>query len=212
MMIQALLETFDKEHPILLLDADEVLLKFVQSLESHMLNKGFELRLTSFQLSGNVYAKDTGEQARQTDVKQLIGSFFDECVDHVPVVDGAVSAIQYLSDHYQIAVLTNVPAHCRKRREASLKKQGITCPVIANSGAKGETVKLFTDFTQAPTVFVDDLPPQHASVAEVSPNTHRIHFVADERLRPLIPQTEHSHARIDTWPELSIYLENLLKS
>ena len=209
--METLLETLNPERPILLLDADEVLLKFVETLEGHMLNHGFELRLTSFQISGNVYRQSTNELAEPTEVKKLIGSFFDECVDHVPVVNGAVDAIKELSDHYQVAVLTNVPSHCRERRRESLKTQGIDCPVIANKGDKGAAVKRFTEFTSSHTVFVDDLPPQHASVADVSPETHRIHFVADERLRTMIPQTEYSHARIDTWPELTDYLKDLLK-
>ncbi|MCK0069557.1 hypothetical protein [Kordiimonas laminariae] len=210
--METLLQTLNSEHPILLLDADEVLLKFVETLEGHMLNHGFELRLTSFQISGNVYHKATNKLADPLQVKKLIGSFFDECVDHVPVVDGAVDAIAELSEHFQVAVLTNVPSHCRERRENSLREQGIHCPVISNKGDKGAAVKRFTDFTSGRTVFVDDLPPQHASVAELSPDTHRVHFVADKRLRAMIPQTEYSHARIDTWPELTHYLKDLLKA
>ncbi len=205
-----IIDSFDKNRPVLLLDADEVLLKFVETLEQHLLNNGFELRLTSFQITGNVYHYESDILAEPKKVQQLIGSFFDACVDDVPIVDGASDALNILSNHYQIAILTNVPSHCRSRREASLKKQGLNFPVIANKGNKGPTVKLFTDYTSKQTVFVDDLPPQHKSVAEASPDTHRVHFVADERLRPMLPHTEYSHTRIDTWPELHKYLEELI--
>ena len=51
-----------------------------------------------------------------------------------------------------------------------------------------------------PTVFVDDLPVHHASVAKHAPEVHRLHMVAEPRLAPAVPTAEHAHARIDDWP------------
>ena len=50
------------------------------------------------------------------------------------------------------------------------------------------------------TVFVDDLPVHHASVAKHAPEVHRLHMVAEPRLAPAVPVAEHAHIRIDDWP------------
>ncbi len=201
-----IIESLDPNKPTLLLDADEVLLKFVEALEVHVLNHGHELRLTSFQILGNLFHKETNEQASSEKVKELIGSFFDECVDTIQAVEGAAEALIDLAKYFQIYVLTNVPAHCRARREENLAKQGIPFPVIANKGNKGKAVKAINDQTNSHTVFIDDLPPQHTSVANESAETHRIHFIADKRLQTMLPKAPDAHVRIDTWPELHQYL------
>lgn len=194
------------DRPLLLLDADNVLLQFVESLEDYLLSQGAELRLTSFQLGGNIYMQETGEAAPPEAVRQLISSFFDACVDHVPLVDGVSDALSELSDHYQIAILSNVPSRCRERRETSLKQQGIDYPVIANKGDKGPVARLLAESTNGHVAFVDDLPPQISSVAAHAPDVHRVHFVADPRLAGMIGKAPDAHARFDDWPSLVPHL------
>ncbi|MBO6503228.1 MAG: hypothetical protein JJ850_15530 [Kordiimonadaceae bacterium] len=204
-----LVSTINADQPLLVVDADEVLLRFVEHLESYFLDNGFELRLTSFQLTGNIYDQATGVAASPTVVKDLIGGFFDERVDSVPAVPGAADALRSLSDRYQIAVLTNVPHHCRARREAALHDMGFKYPVLSNAGEKGPAMQALEQATKGHTVFVDDLPPQLASVAKHAPDVHLVHFVADPRLAALIDKAEHAHVRIDAWPELRSHLHSL---
>lgn len=201
----------DPTRPLLLLDADEVLLRFVETLEAYLLTQKAELRLESFQLSGNIFMQETGEAATQEAVKGFIAGFFDTCVDDVPLIDGVNDALEALRPYYQIAILSNVPSHCRERRAASLKAQGLDFPVIANRGEKGPGAKLLAAATNARTVFVDDLPPQLASVAAHAPDTHRVHFIGDPRLAKLIGKAPDAHARFDQWPDLKAHLEALVR-
>ncbi len=50
------------------------------------------------------------------------------------------------------------------------------------------------------SLFVDDLAVHHASVAKHSPETIRLHMVAEPRLAAVTQTAEHAHARIDDWP------------
>jgi len=197
------------DRPLLIVDADEVLLRFVEHLENFFLTEGFELRLTSFQLFGNIYCTRSNEVAPPTKVKQLIDLFFTNCVDTVPAVPGAADALRNLSDHYEIVVLTNVPHESRARREVALRELGFAYPVLSNTGEKGPAVKTLQSATAKHAAFVDDLPPQLASVANHAPDTHLVHFVADPRLAAMIDQAPDAHVRIDHWPSLQIHLEKL---
>lgn len=51
------------------------------------------------------------------------------------------------------------------------------------------------------TVFIDDIPSHHQSVAEHAPQVHRLHMVAEPALAPGVPPAPAAHARIDDWPE-----------
>ncbi|WP_417462050.1 hypothetical protein [Kordiimonas sp.] len=197
--------------PLLLLDADEVLLRFVEHLEAYLPSRGHELRLTSFQLGGNIFDLSTEKRAEGAVVKALIAGFFDDCTHDVPLVDGAREALDSLKAHYDIAVLSNVPDRCRDARATNLRGHGLDVPVIANRGEKGPVAAMLASATRKTVVFVDDLPPQHASVAEHAPDVHRVHFIADPRLGPMLEKAEHAHVRIDDWPTLERHLITLLE-
>ncbi|NVJ98422.1 MAG: hypothetical protein HWE25_09735 [Alphaproteobacteria bacterium] len=208
--IDTLLPTLSPDRPLLLLDADEVLLRFVERLEQHLLDIGAELRLTSFQLTGNIYWQDAVTPAPADDVRGMIASFFDNCVDDVPLIPGASDALDRLAKQYQIVILSNVPAHCRARREASLRENGLDYPVLSNKGDKGPAATRLAGAIQAQSIFVDDLPPQIASVAAHAPDMHLIHFVGDPRLAAMIGKAPDAHARFNEWPALETHLNTLL--
>lgn len=209
--IDSLIPTLDPDRPFLLLDADEVILRFVERLERHLLDIGAELRLTSFQLSGNIFWQGSDTPAPTEDVSRMIAGFFDACVDDVPLVPGAEDALARLSEQYQIAIFSNVPAHCRDRRAASLRDRGIDFPVLANKGGKGPGVRRLAQAVRAKSVFVDDLPPQLASVATHAPGMHLVHFVGDPRLAAMIGKAPDAHARFDDWAALEQHLTTLLE-
>lgn len=196
----------DKNRPLLLLDADEVLLQFVAHLEEFLLTTGHELLLKSFQLSGNIYHQKSGAAAKPETVKNLIAQYFEDCVHNSPAVDGAADALARLSDHYQIAVLSNVPKSCRTRREENLAAQGMPYPVISNKGEKGPFALELTRDLSAQAVFVDDLPPQLKSVREHAPDVHLVHFIADPRLAKMIGKAPHADVRHDDWASLERHL------
>ncbi len=199
-------QLFTPDKPILIVDADEVLLQFVKHLEAYLIQKGYELRLQTFGLTGNIYRLRSDMAVEGKEVSSLIADFFQACIDDIPVVAGAQEALGTLERHYQIAVLTNIADHLSHRRAQCLANNGIDYPLIANSGGKGQALKMIADHTQHHCVFIDDLPPQHSAAARHAPKTHRIHFIADERLSKLIPKADDAHVRLYSWPEITDYM------
>lgn len=195
-----------RDKPLLLLDADEVLLQFVSHLEKFLLTTGHELILKSFQLTGNVYHQKSGSAAAPETVKLLIAQYFEECVHNSPAVNGAADALNRLSDHYQIVVLSNVPQNCRTRRQENLAAQGMPYPVISNKGEKGPFASELTKNLTAQAVFVDDLPPQLKSVRKHAPDMHLVHFIADPRLAQMIGKAPYADVRHDDWTNLEQHL------
>lgn len=190
----------DRERPLVLSDADEVLLQFALPLENFLEEQGLYLDLTSFRLVGNIKMKDTHEAVDQQVVSALLGELFASRAGSFPAVPGAAEALAQLARWVQIVVVSNVPQGSRQARADSLKSHGMPYPLIANEGEKGPAVREIIARHKAPVIFIDDLPQNIASVATHAAHVHRIHFVADPRLRPLLDQAEHAHARIDEWP------------
>ncbi len=209
--LDSLLANINPQKPILLVDADEVLLRFIERLETYFLSQGYELRLTSFRLAGNVFCSQSGVPASAERVKQLIAAFFIACVDDIAPVQGAATGLANLSPHYQIFIVSNVPAACRKRREMSLARLEMPYPVVANQGNKGPIIQTIAQATGQKIVFIDDLPPQHASAARHCPESYRVHFVADKRLGRLIEKAPDAHIRLDDWHSLTPHLIERLK-
>lgn len=198
----------DPDRPLIICDADEVLLQFIVGLENYLARQGFRLDLASFRIHGNVRHASTNEVAADDRVTQLIAEFFAAETLHLEPVAGASEALQNLSNRAQIVILSNLPASSRQARMENLTRHGMAYPVIAGSGPKGTIVQSIIKDVVAPIVFIDDLPPHHASVASVSPHVHRLHFVADPRLARLIGASRDAHARIDNWSDAEAWISS----
>lgn len=196
----------DPSRPLLILDADEVLLAFVEALEGHLKVLGYELRLTSFQLSGNIYKTGSNEPATAGDVGEMIKDFFAHKTDTLQPVPGAVEALSELGAICDIVILSNVPAERASTRQKNLAGHGINHPLIANEGGKGDMAAKLAAARTGFVGFVDDLPPQHSSVKAAADHIHRVHLVADTRLRPLLPPAPDAHVRIDPWDQACAHL------
>lgn len=190
----------DPSRPLIICDADEVLLQFVVGLERFLDRQGCVLDLKSFAIHGNVRRRDTDAVVANEDVTRLIAAFFDSETGSLDVVPGAAAALAALSARAQILILSNLPESARDARQANLAGHGISYPVVAGSGPKGIVVKHLIEDTRQPVVFIDDLPPHHTSVATETPRVQRLHFVADPRLAALLPPARDAHKRIDEWP------------
>jgi beta-phosphoglucomutase-like phosphatase (HAD superfamily) len=197
------------DRPLLICDADEVLVQFASTFETYLDEQGYNISFASFALSGNIRRIDNGEAASRKHVNQLVDAFFADRVEACPPVPGAVDALKQLSERADIVVLTNIPAAQEARRAAALAAQGMAFKVYSNEGPKGPAVKLLAGARRR-VAFVDDMPPHHQSVAETISHVHRLHLVADMRLRSLIPAAPHAHARIDDWHEALPHLLTVL--
>jgi len=195
------------DRPLILCDADEVLLRFVEALEAYLEECGLALELTSFALTGNIKDRRNGESVPAAEVRRLLADFYEHRTGTIGPVAGAAEALSALARQAQIVVVTNVPLHRAEARRQNLRQHGMDYPVVANIGSKGGAVGLLAQAVEAPVFFLDDIPRNLASVAAEAAEVVRLHFVADPRLARLVAAAEHCHARLDTWPEARAYIE-----
>lgn len=202
--------TLDPSRPLLICDADEVLVQFAVGLERFLERQGCFLDLATFAIHGNVKRRDTNEVVANETVTQMLADFFVSETRNMEMVPGAAEALERVSRRAQIVILSNLPETAREARCANLAAHGIPYPVIAGSGLKGVIVKRMIDGFAKPVAFVDDLPPHLTSVAQETPHVHRLHFIADARLAKMLPACKDAHRRIDAWPEAGAWIESVL--
>jgi len=208
--LEAFTDTADRARPLIICDADEVLLQFFVTLEKYLEERGYYVRLDSFALNGNIRSLAGDTVASPDVIGGLMQQFFKTAIHTSPTVKGAAPALQRLSQSAEICVLTNLPGAQADARQKSLCDAGICYPVICNTGHKGLAVKALSDAWTRPISFIDDLPPNHDSVAKAAPDVHRIHYVADSRLSRLIEKPASAHARLHDWLEIEQHLTDWL--
>ena len=202
--------TVRPDTPLVIVDVDEVLARFMHGFGTFIARHGFELRFDRYALFQNIYRPGETEHLDLIAGRALFDDFFrDGAEDLLPAI-GAADALADLSTRADVVILTNAPEHGRQARGKWLKTHGFDYPLVINSGPKGPSAAYLSERTASPSVFIDDLLPQLDSVAERAPWVNRFQMVADERLRPLAPSDPERHTRIDLWPDLKTAIEHKL--
>ncbi|HUO92435.1 MAG TPA: hypothetical protein VMU22_05915 [Rhizomicrobium sp.] len=196
--------------PLLIVDADEVLLAFARGFDVFLQRNGCYLDLVSYRLHGNVRRRDGDEPLINIEVTALLDEFRAE-LDWLEPIDGACEIVAGLREALDIVVVSNVTPEQAPARLRNLAALGIVAPLVANSGPKGPAVKTLAARGGAAAFFVDDVPMHHASVAELAPHVFRIHFVGDERLKPLMPPSPHAHLKADHWNDIDTFIRARLE-
>lgn len=202
--------TLVRGRPLIVSDADEVLLQFMVGLERYLETQDLWIDLQSFALTGNIKRRDNNEPVPPSAMPALLDAFFAASAHDLDVVPGAVEALSVLSERAQIVILTNVPLEAKARREASLAAQGIPFPVIANKGLKGGAVRRLAGRVEAPVIFLDDIPHNLSSVAKAHAPATLIHFIADPRLAKLLGPAPDSHFHTTEWSAARRFIEERL--
>lgn len=195
----------DPDRPLVISDADEVLLQFMRQFEIYLDRNDMWIDLSSFRLQGNIKYKGSDEAVDMTN-RNIIDDFFAAETLNFSPVEGAAEALNSLSKEAQIIILTNLPLAQKSERQINLSKHGMDYPVIVGSGLKGPAVKSLGEKINAPLFFLDDIPHNINSVAEYVPTSGRIHMIADPRLSKLIGAAEGASARIDQWQEAQAWI------
>jgi hypothetical protein len=191
--------------PLLIVDADEVLLRFVEGFDRFLDRQGLFLDLTAYRLHGNVKRRDDLKPILDVEVTALLDDFRRD-LDWLEHVEGARDSLHALSRQLDIVVLTNIsPAQADARRR-NLEGFGLDLPVVANNGLKGESVKALAARSGRPSFFVDDIPHNLASAAQHAPDVTRIHLIGDDRLKPLLPAAETAHYRAEGWKDAQAFI------
>lgn len=199
----------DPDRPLVISDADEVLLQFMRQFEIYLDRNDMWIDLSSFRLQGNIKYKGSDKAVDMTN-RNIIDDFFAAETLNFSPVEGAAEALNALSNEAQVIILTNLPLAQKSERQINLSKHGMDYPVIVGSGLKGPAVKSLGEKINAPLFFLDDIPHNINSVAEYVPTSGRIHMIADPRLSKLIGAAEGASARIDQWQEAQAWILNKL--
>lgn len=200
----------DPTKPVIITDADEVLFHFMEGLETFLESEGMYFDWSSFALTGNIRNKADQSPIDGQKIPSLLNQFFAEHSHSLPAVSGAAEHLEKLSEKAQIVVLSNIPPQFAHKRKEGLLKNNMDFPLVANIGAKGRVVQYLTENLEAPAFFIDDIPTNHSSVSEHANQVHRLHFIADRRLAGLLGPAEHSHARLESWPDLYDHILSVL--
>jgi hypothetical protein len=191
--------------PLLIVDADEVILRFVDGFDRFLRDAGLYLELTSYRLHGNVKRRDDNRPILDVEVTALLDEFRRD-LDSLEAVEGARESLARLGPRLDIVMLTNItPAQAAPRRR-NLAALGLDLPLVANSGLKGQAVKELAAAAGRPAFFVDDIPQNLASAAMAAPDVFRIHLIGDERLKPLLPPAAGAHLRAEHWPQAEAFI------
>ncbi len=200
--------------PLLITDCDEVLLHMIGHFaewidEAH----GFRFALETPGFANAITYKDNGEPVPAEKVWPLLDAFFDSEMHRQNVVPGAVEALRRIGEQAEIVVLTNIGDQYQAGRVEQLERFDIRHRVLCNRGGKGRPVsELLAELEPSATVFVDDLPVHHESVAKHAPHVWRLHMVAEPRVAAHLPPAPHAHARIDAWDEAAGWILERFRS
>jgi hypothetical protein len=193
------------DRPLLIVDADEVILRFADGFDRFLSERDLFLDLTTYRLHGNVKRKSDRAAVLDVEVTALLDEFRAN-LDWLDEVEGATDALRGLMPLMNVVVLSNVNETQAPGRLRNFARHKLFVPLMVNSGLKGPPVKALAARASAPTFFVDDVPQHHASVAETAPGVFRIHLIGDDRLKPLLPPSPHAHLRADNWREADSFI------
>lgn len=197
------------ERPLLIVDADEVLLRFVAGLDRFLAARALYLDLSAYRLHGNVKRRDDDTALIDVEVSALLEEFRAD-LDSLEAVEHAVEVLDGLAPLVQTVVLSNVNASQAPARLRNLAALGFHFPLLVNSGPKGPAVHALAGRSGRPVFFVDDIPGHLSSAAEHDPEVLRIHLIGDDRLKPLLPPAEAAHIRADSWREAGDFIRATL--
>lgn len=203
--------------PLVITDADGVLLCFADGLDRWLRDQGLYLDLARYYgLRGNIRRLDDHETVLDVEAFALVDEFRRD-LDHLEAVDGACEALAELAKAASIVVLSNVTESQAVARQRNFAALGLTYPLVANDGGggflagKGAAVRALATRAGAKTFFIDDIPANLASVAQDAPDVTLIHLVESAALRKLLGQSFPAHCHAETWQEAKEFIFDQLR-
>lgn len=189
----------ESARPLVICDADDVLFHFLPGFAAFLVERGLYFDWSSYSLDGTIHHAGGERTVALEDAGALLNEFFGHVEDLEPI-DGASQALATIAEWAQIVIMTNIPGHVSQERRRSLDRHGLPFPMVTNIGGKGPAVKYLATQVSHPTVFIDDAPRQHASVAKASREVVRLHFVAEPRIDALLGDRTDCHHKATSWP------------
>lgn len=202
----------NSDRPLLITDADEVILHFSDILAEYLLTRGMYVNFVSYSLDGNIkYLKNDKPVASHL-FKSLIDDYFDKHVENQPLVKDSLIHLQNLSEICDILILSNIPHNFADRRRKLFTDSGLNYPMISSSGPKGPILKAIRAETRQKLIFIDDISHHHSSVAKDVPDCLRIQYIANDHLSEIEGKADDCHYRCDDWPHIEQVIRESLKN
>lgn len=202
--------------PLVVTDADGVLLCFTGGLERWLAERGLYLDLTTYRLEGAIRRMDDKSAVLHVETLALIDEYRQD-LDCLEAVDGACEALAELSKVASIVVLSNVNHAQAVARLRNFKALGIDYPLIANDNGggyladKGAAVKALAAHARAKTFFIDDIPANLVAVAQDAPDVVLVHVVESEPLRTLLGTDFPAHCHAKDWRQATTFILDQLR-
>ncbi len=185
--------------PLLVLDVDEVVLEFVGPFIAFLSDAGYELKVDSFRLHGNVVSANTGEVTERETVSALLNGFFEAQERWQTAAMGAAETVEELAEGAEIVMLTAMPHQFREARRRLLDRTGFPYPLLTTQTAKGPAIGQLRGETPRPVAFIDDIPHNLISVQKSVPDAGLIHLMAHDGMRALLPPMDKAIDVARTW-------------
>ena len=201
----------DSNLPLMIFDADEVLVHFAEPFATYIKKHNHRLHLTGYRLDNAIKKADTDEVADPDTAKDLVWGFINEETKSQPAAKGAPQALMKLQAYAQIIILSNVPHSVHDDRVANLKSLNMDYPLISNEGMKGPAVKEILRNHKAQSFFIDDNPYQVESVYNDNQQTVCVHFSVCDLVKPYMPKAVGASIEPTSWEDLVAQLIGCLK-
>lgn len=196
--------------PLLVVDADEVLVLFASHLKTFLQNFGWDLNLKGYRLDNAITNLKDGHIADTATYKKLISDFIRDETIRQPEAAGASKVLKMFKHRANIVILTNVPHSAYEKRVRNLSKLNMEYPIVSNTGSKGPALAKLGKLTSGKCIFIDDNPFQINSSAEYTPNWYRFHFTACSIVKKTMPIATAATHRPKTWNEIANLLDKIL--
>ena len=201
----------DPTLPLMIFDADEVLVHFAEPFSTYLKKHNHRLHLTGYRLDNAIKNAETDDVADSDTAKDLVWGFINEETKNQPAAKGAPEALKKLQEHAQIIILSNVPFSVHDDRVLNLKNIGMDYPLVSNEGMKGPAVKEILKNHKAESFFIDDNPYQVESVYNDNQDTVCVHFSVCDLVKPYMPKAVGASIEPTSWDDLVSKLINCLK-
>lgn len=202
--------------PLVISDCDEVILHMVAPFKVWLeQSQGIDFDLSGGDFGKALRWRESGDFLAPEEIWNKLGGFFDTEMDSQMPIMGSIDALNVLTEHADLVVLTNLVDFRRDKRAEQLAAHGLHAKVYTNQGPKGPALaKILDEFQPSRALFIDDLAQHHASVKETTPQVTRLHFCGEPMISSAIPcahEAGDAHARIDVWDEALPWLTEQLK-
>ena len=192
------LQLSNKNKPLIVCDADEVIFDFMNSFERYLQSNSLHFSWKSYALNGNIL-NNNNKAIDKDEVHNIINNFFKNKTVSMELVNGAKTSLHKLAESFNILILSNIPFEFYKKRKIALKKYDLNFPFFANKGPKGKTLDYISQIHKGNIWFIDDSPYQIKSVKQEANNINTILFINNKKLEDLINNKKYGDFFSNTW-------------